>query len=44
MTATKNLFTITDFLEAPRDQLSLDQRSDQQLDQSLDRSKELLDR
>ena len=44
VTATKNLFTITDFLEAPRDQLSLDQRSDQQLDQSLDRSKELLDR
>ena len=53
VTATQTVLTITDFLEAPRDQLSLDQRSDQQLDQpqerrdqsqaQLDQSKELLD-
>ena len=42
--AAETVLTITDFPEAPRDQLSLDQRSDQQLDQSLDRSEELLDR
>ena len=42
--AAETVLAITDFLVAPRDRLSLDQRSDQQLDQSLDRSEELLDR
>ena len=44
VTAAEILFTITDLLEAPLDQLRLDQQLDRQLDQSLDRSKELLDR
>lgn len=53
VTATKNLFTITDFPEAPRDQLRLDQQLDRRSDQpqerreqsqaQLDQPKELLD-